>query len=406
MAQPVIFHIDVNNAFLSWESVLRLERNESDLRDVAAVIGGDEELRHGIVVAKSNIAKKYGIVTGEPLVKARQKCPDLIVIKPTYSHYVKCSNEFMDILKEYAPIVEQYSIDEAFCDMTGMEKLYGDPVAFAHKLKDEIYTRLGFTVNIGISTNKLLAKMASDFKKPNLVHTLFPEEIPDKLWPLPIEDLFFVGKNTSKKLRELGIHTIGELAHTDISIIRYHFKKHGEVIHGFANGQDFNRSMDHQSDNKSFGNSITLKNDVTDINTANKIILSLCETVGARIRADKAYIGVVSVNVTDSEFNRYSKQTTLDTSTNVTETIYHHACILFKEMWKGEPLRLIGVSMGKASNEHFEQYDLFNSSQNERLSKLNSAIDKIRNRYGEDSVKRACFVNPADSSGDTSNGCK
>lgn len=397
MANPVIFHIDVNSAFLSWESVRRLQNGETnDLREIASVIGGNEENRHGIVLAKSTLAKNYGIVTGEPLIKARQKCPNLVVASPNFDFFVKCSNDFMELLRKYAPVVEQYSIDEAFCDMTGTEHLYGNLVDFAAKIKDEIYETLGFTVNIGISTNKLLAKMASDFKKPNLVHTLFPEEIPDKLWPLPVNDLFFVGRSTATKLHGFGIHTIGDLARTDINIIRHHFKKHGEVIHNYANGRDVGMSMDHNVDSKSYGNSITLKYDVTDIQSANRILLSLCETVGARIRADKAYIGVVSVNITDSEFNHYSRQTTLPSATNVTEKIYETAVQLFKECWRGEPIRLLGVSTGKATNEYFEQYDLFDQAKNERLSKLNLAIDKIRERYGEDSVKRACFVESSD----------
>lgn len=398
MAQPIIFHIDVNSAFLSWESVRRLENGDiADLREIASVIGGSEENRHGIVLAKSTLAKSYGIVTGEPLVKARQKCPNLVVASPDYNFFVKCSQAFMELLRKYAPVVEQYSIDEAFCDMTGTEHLYGNLIEFAGKIKDEIYSELGFTVNIGISSNKLLAKMASDFKKPNLVHTLFPEEIENKLWPLPVDDLFFVGRATASQLHSFGIHTIGDLAGTDINIIRYHFKKHGEVIYSYANGKDIDHTMDHNVDNKSYGNSITLKYDVSDIETVNRILLSLCETVGARIRADKSYISVVSVNITDSEFNRYSRQTTLTSATNVTEKIYETAQTLFKECWRHTPIRLLGVSTGKATTEHFEQYDLFDQAKNERLSKLNSAIDKIRGRFGEDSVKRACFVESLDS---------
>lgn len=393
MTKPVIFHIDVNSAFLSWESVRRLENGETtDLRLIASVIGGDEELRHGIVLAKSPLAKSYGIVTGEPLMRARQKCPNLVVASPDYDYFVKCSHDFMELLRKYAPVVEQYSIDEAFCDMTGTEQLYGSLPDFAVKLKDEICDRLGFTVNIGVSSNKLLAKMASDFKKPDLVHTLFPEEVPDKLWPLPVDDLFFVGRSTAARLHGFGIHTIGDLAHTDVEILKYHFKKHGEIIHDYANGKDVNMTLDHSVDNKSYGNSITLKADVTDMETANRILLSLCETVGARIRADKAYISVVSVNITDCEFNHYSRQKALPCATNVTEIIYDTAKKLFKECHKGTPIRLLGVSTGKATNEFFEQYDLFDQKKNERLSKLNSAIDQIRNRYGEDSVKRACFV--------------
>lgn len=404
----IIFHIDVNSAFLSWESLLRISQGESDLRQIPAVIGGDEAARHGIVLAKSTLARSCGIVTGEPLMRARQKCPDLVVARPHYSHFVKCSNAFMDLLRKYAPVVEQYSIDEAFCNMTGTERLYGDFIAFAHKLKDEIYDTLGFTVNIGISTNRLLAKMASDFEKPNLVHTLFPEEVPTKLWPLSVDDLFFVGHSTAAKLHRLGIHTIGELAQTDVRILTYHFKKHGEVIHDYANGRDVNILTDHHIANKGYGNSTTLSYDVTDRETARRILLSLCETVGARIRADKAYISVVSVNMTDCEFNHFSRQTTLPSSTNITEVIYETACRLFDEGWNHVPLRLIGVSTAKAGSEKYEQYDLFDMMppqsnpgkaynpaaipRNERLEKLNCAIDQIRDRFGEDSVKRACFI--------------
>lgn len=400
----IIFHIDVNYAFLSWESLYRLARGESDLRTAAAVIGGDESKRHGIVLAKSTLAKSFGIVTGEPLMRARQKCPGLVVVKPHYSHFVQCSSAFMELLRKYAPVVEQYSIDEAFCDMTGCEKLYGNLTAFAHSLKNEIYETLGFSVNIGISTNRLLAKMASDFEKPNRVHTLFPDEVPGKLWVLPVDELFFVGHSTASKLHTLGIHTIGELAHTDLNILKYHFKKHGEVIYDYANGRDVSILTDHQTATKGYGNSTTLSCDVTDRETAHRILLSLCETVGARIRADKAYISVVSVSMTDCEFNHSSKQTTLDSSTNITEVIFENACRLFDACWNHAPLRLIGVSTAKAANDKYEQYSLFDMAKpsagdvssvvtkNERLEKLNSAIDKIRGKFGEDSVKRACFV--------------
>ena len=196
MAEPVIYHIDVNSAYLSWEAARRLSENPNatDIRTIPAAIGGNEEMRHGIVLAKSPAAKKCGVRTGEPLAQARRKCPDLAVFPPDFELYVKRSNEFLELLKRYAPEVEAYSIDEAFCDMTGTKSLYGDPVAFAHTLKDKIRDELGFTVNIGVSSNRLLAKMASDFEKPDRVHTLFPDEIQKKLWPLPIENLLFVGK--------------------------------------------------------------------------------------------------------------------------------------------------------------------------------------------------------------------
>lgn len=393
--ETIIYHIDVNSAFLSWQAChnLSIDANAPDLRTIPAAVGGSQEERHGIVLAKSMPAKAFHIRTGEPLVQALKKCPDLVIVPPNFPLYVEKSKAFIELLKEHAPVVEQYSIDEAFCDMTGMENLNGEPVHFAHILREKIKNKLGFTVNIGVSNNMLLAKMASDFTKPDKVHTLFPNEIEKKLWPLPIEDLFYVGKSTSKKLRFLGIKTIGELAHSDLSIIKAHFKKHGEVIWNYANGIDNNLLKERPDANKGYGNSITTHYDITDRTTALKIILSLCETVGARIRADGAYIGVVSVTLVDCEFHHVSKQITLDSSTNVTEKIYETAIPLFDQAWNQKPLRLLGVSTSHASRERYEQYSLFDSEKSEKLSKLNTAIDSIRNRYGEDSVKRACFVN-------------
>ena len=210
----VIYHIDVNSAFLSWEAVYRLYHlgAQRDLRDEVAAVGGDMAMRHGIILAKSIPAKKYGIKTGESIVEARQNCPTLKLVPPNYHLYDQCSKAFMEILRRYSPDVEQYSVDEAFVDMTGTESLWGDPVLTADRIREQIRDELGFTVNIGISENKLLAKMASDFKKPDQVHTLWKEEIPDKMWPLPVSDLFFVGRATAKKLFSLGIKTIGDLA--------------------------------------------------------------------------------------------------------------------------------------------------------------------------------------------------
>ena len=402
--RSLIFHIDVNSAFLSWESARRLRENPDacDLRTVNAVIGGDEKMRHGVVLAKSPSAKKYGIMTGEPLSHARQKCPDLIVVPPDHELYAASSRKFIQILKDVAPVIEQCSIDEAFCDMTGTEKLYGDPVAFAVSLKDRIYKELGFTVNIGISTNKLLAKTASDFEKPNRVHTLFPEEIPDKFWPLPVEELFGCGKSTAKRLRSLGITTIGALAKTDHAMLVSNFKSQGDYLWESANGISTSPVSSESPASKGYGNSITLPYDVTDAITAHHILLSLCETVGARIRYDKAYISVVQVQIVDSEFRHHCKQISLPSSTNVTEKIYESALEAFDQGWDHSPLRLLGVSTSKATDESYEQYNLFDQDKFERLSRLNCAIDKIRNKYGDDAIVRACFAQnaPKDSSSD------
>lgn len=400
--EPVIFHIDVNSAFLSWEATYRMRElgETEDLRLLPAVVGGSEQSRHGIVLAKSESAKKYGIVTGEPLVDARRKCPGLITVPPNFSIYVKYSDLLQQLLQDYSPDIDQYSIDESFVDMTGTSQLFGPPIEAAHTIKDRVYRELGFTVNVGISTNRLLAKMASDFKKPNLVHTLYPEEIATKMWPLPVSELFFVGRQTAKRLHGLGIFTIGDLANTDKKIIHDNFKSHGDVIWEFANGigDSMQRiaNKDSTPANKGYSNETTIAFDVTDTHTAKAILLSLTETVATRIRADHSYISVVSVSIVDNEFRNTSRQMTLNSSTNVTNEIYLHVCQLFDELWNGNPIRLLGVHTSKATNEQLRQYSLFEGQNVEKLSKLDSAIDAIRSRYGEDSVKRASFVHPTE----------
>lgn len=393
--QPIIFHIDVNSAFLSWEANYRMHTlgETVDIRTIPAVIGGSEAERHGIVLAKSTPARRYKIQTGEPLAHARKKCPNLVIVPPTYSVYVDSSRRFVDYLKQFTPDVEPYSIDEVFCDFTGTEHLYGKPEIWARQLADQIRDTLGFTVNIGISSNRLLAKMASDFEKPDKVHTLFPEEIPAKMWPLDIRELFFVGKASEQKLRTLGIHTIGDLARTDRDFLYHHLKKHGETIWDFAHGIDHGEiTKDAPPQNKGYGNSITLSYDVTDPDAARVILLSLCETVGARIRADKTYIGVVGVTITDHNFHHTSHQKALSTATDITYRIYETACELFDELWTGTPIRLLGVFTSRATEDQSFQYTLFDSDKYQRLSRLDKAIDAIRGKYGEDSVQRACFI--------------
>lgn len=394
MSEKVFYHIDVNSAFLSWEAVhrLRLDPNALDIRTIPSVIGGSQEQRHGIVLAKSVSCKKYGIVTGEPLVSAHQKCPNLQVFQPNFNLYVQSSKAFIQLLTKYAPSVEQYSIDEAFCDMSGTKRLYGCPIAFAQQLREEIRDTLGFTVNIGIAQNKLLAKMASDFQKPDRVHSLFPWEIQEKMWPLDVSELFFVGKSTSCALHKLGINTIGELAHTSPELLQSHFKKHGLTIWNYANGKDLSMDTSHTAAAKGYGNSTTMSFDVTTSDIAHQVILSLCETVSARLRADSGHISVVSLSIKDTDLNSISKQCTLYSSTNVTMEIYRAAISLFQQLWDGKPIRALGVSTSKVTDNDSYQYQLFEQKNHEKQSKLDSAVDQVRERFGTDSIKRACFL--------------
>ncbi len=395
MDHSIIFHLDVNSAFLSWEAAYRTSiLGESiDLRTIPSAVGGDIEKRRGIILAKSIPAKKYNIQTGEPVLSALNKCPHLTLVKPNYDLYIKCSKAFMSILKEYTPLAEQYSIDEAYMDVTGTEGLYGPPIKLASSIKDRIHKELGFTVNIGISSNKLLAKMASDFKKPNLVHTLFTEEIEEKMWPLRIGDLFFVGKATEKKLKLLGIHTIGQLAKADVNLLKAHFKKHGEVIHQYANGIDCMEVMHHALPNKGYGNSTTIPFDVYSSYDAKLVLLSLCETVCMRLRADHMKAGCIAVTLVDHSFHYASHQKTLTSATHVTTEIYDYACKVLDELWdQVTPLRQIGIHTSKLSQSTAYQYNLFDRFKYDKHEKLDKAIDQIRNKYGEDSVLRAGFL--------------
>ena len=391
----IIFHIDVNSAFLSWEAVYRLYHlgGKVDLREKVSAVGGDMAMRHGIILAKSIPAKKFHIKTGETILEAKQKCPELILVPPNYGLYEKCSQAFMDILRQYSPAVEQYSIDEAFVDMTGTDKLWGDPVTAAVRMKDQIRDMLGFTVNVGISENKLLAKMASDFRKPDRVHTLWKEEIPDKMWPLPVSDLFFVGRATAKKLFNLGIHTIGELAHADPHLLKAHLKKHGEVIWAFSRGMDVSVVQPEAPANKGYGNSTTIAFDVTDASTAKLVLLALAETVGTRLRAAKVRAEVIAVGIKTYDLSYASHQMTLQNATNITIEIHRCACQLFDELWDGTPIRHLGIHTSRVKDGfNMRQLDMFDDTDYEKLERMDAAVDRIRRRYGIDSVKRAAFV--------------
>ena len=391
----IVYHIDVNSAFLSWEAVYRLHHKGGtvDLREIPSAVGGDMEMRHGIILAKSIPAKKYKVTTGETILEAQRKCPNLVLVPPNYNLYENCSRAFMEILREYSDVVEQYSIDEAFLDMSSSCHLFGTPEDTAEQIKDRIREELGFTVNVGISVNKLLAKMASDFQKPDRVHTLYPEEIPVKMWSLPVSDLFFVGRATTKKLLTLGITTIGELAQADPVWLRKVLKKQGEIVWAFANGIDESPVLNEAPANKGYGNSTTTPFDVRDYNTAKKVLLGLSETVGSRLRADNVEIEVVTVGIRYSDLSYISHQKKLSSSTNLTIKIYETACELFLELWNGEPIRHLGVYTGKVlDGDIFRQLDLFDETDYDKLAKADATLDEIRERFGIDAVKRAVFV--------------
>lgn len=387
----VIFHIDVNSAFLSWEAVQRLKEGATvDLREIPSAVGGDIATRHGVILAKSIPAKKYHITTGEPVVDALRKCPKLVLVEPHHEMYREQSRAFMAILEQYSDVIEKFSVDEAFVDMTGTKRLFGEPVEAAYRIKDQIHRELGFTVNVGISSNKLLAKMASDFKKPDRVHTLFLEEIESKMWPLPVGDLFSVGKAAEKKLRSMGIRTIGELAQTDRQVLVSNFKKQGDVLWRYANGMDDSSVEPVRPDNKGYGNSVTVSYDVTEEREAKTILLQLTEKVCQRLRKDDVKVESVSVQFRFNDLTRASHQCALVSATNITQEIYQTVCRLFDEKWDGTPIRLLGVQTTKVSRTGTgRQMSLFDDTDYEKLEKIDKAMDSIRDRFGRDAVYRA-----------------
>ncbi len=392
----IIFHVDVNSAFLSWESVYRLKSDPSalDLRTIPSIVGGDQKTRHGVVLAKSTPARAYGIVTGEPVAQALKKCPSLVSVPSRFDVYLDFSEKLIRLLEEYTPDVEQFSIDEAFLDMTGTIHLFGQPDEVADQIRRRVKEELGFTVNVGIASNKLLAKMASDFKKPDLCHTLWDHEISQKLWPLPVRSLFFVGGSAEKKMLSLGIHTIYDLAHCDLNVLRSHLgTKYAEQIHRYANGVDEDPVAKKEPLNKGYGNSTTLSRDVDDYDTAFQVLLALCETVGTRLRRDRVLCGCVCVELKDWRFKSLSHQMMLDTPTDSSTVLYDNARRLLKEFWDLTPVRLMGVRATKISDDGFVQMNLFDTERNQKLEQMEKAVDAIRGKFGIDSVKRASFLN-------------
>lgn len=402
MEKRVIFHVDANSAFLSWTAAYRVKvlGEKVDLREIPSVIAGDKASRHSIILAKSIPAKKYGIQTGEPLFQALEKCPQLTVVPPDYELYVEASRHFVEVLRQFSPQVEQYSIDEAWVDMTGTERLYGSPRLAAEKMRERIWQELGFTVNVGISTNKLLAKMAGDFEKPNKVHTLYPEEMAEKLWPLPVRDLFLVGAATEKKLKGLGIYTIGDLANTDVAVLRKRLGKPGETLWHFANGRNADMVMPETAENKGYGNSITTAEDVVTREAGHRVLLSLCETVAMRMRKDGKSGSCVAIHLRTCDFHHFSHQIQLHGATNITSELFYAACRAFDEVWDRQtPLRQLGVQVTKLAKEPYQQYDLFSGMspvQYERKLQLDETVDALRDKFGEDIIRRAKFFKGTD----------
>lgn len=386
----LVFHVDVNSAFLSWEAARRVAEGGEDLRLIPSCIGGSPESRRSVVLAKSIPAKAFGIKTGEPISMALRKCPELVIAPSDFRLYEEYSEAFMAICREYTPALERYSIDECFMDMTGTRVMYPNPIATAYEIKDRIRDTLGFTVNIGIGSNKLLAKTAGDFEKPDKVHSLFSHELKEKFWPLPVGHLISVGKTTAKKLEKLNIRTIGDLAVYPLDSLQVSVgKKMGQQIHEYANGIDDSPVLAQAPDAKGYSVSTTLEDNVTTLEQAHKILLALADSATARMRADGAKAHCVAVSMRSTDFKNHSHQQKLEEATDITTEVYDLAKKLFAELWdKKTPLRLIGLALSDVTRDDSDQMSLFADEKKEKARKIDQAMDAIRNKYGSATIMR------------------
>lgn len=429
-AARTIFHVDVNSAFLSWSALKRLkeEPGSVDLRTIPSAVGGDVRTRHGIITAKSIPAKKYGIRTGEPVVKALQKCPSLVLVPADFDTYRKNSRLLMNLLSGYTSLLQQISIDEAWLDVSGLltSGTREESVRLADAIRQTVYTRLGFTVNVGISSNKFLAKMASDFQKPDRTHTLYPDEIPAKMWPLPIGELYGCGHATAERLITLGIRTIGEAAHTDRKTLQSVLGiKGGEYIWRSANGIGSDRVNPVREDAKSISNETTLADDITRNNyesSALPVIRSLSRKVSSRMQKEGVLGQTVTLQVKTDDFQRHSRQIMLSDPTSDPDIIADAACRLADGLLDasgglfdaGFSVRLIGVGVSRLTKAGMQQMDLFtwakeNQTQKQekerreaarrktaqirrerqkKQQKLDAMLQKVNERFGDGTLKK------------------
>ena len=383
----IIFHIDVNNAFLSWTAIKLLKEGyKIDIRKVDSIIGGDESKRHGIVLAKSPLAKNKGIKTAMSIYEAKKICPDLLIFPPDMKWYQECSKELMNYLKEYSPSIEQFSIDECFIDFSGTSYLYKDYIELAHKIKNEIYDKFGFTVNIGVANNKLCAKMASDFLKPNKVHTLFKDEIVKKLWPLDVSELFMVGKSTSDKLHNMNINTIKDLANTDINKLEKCFKNYSVYLHNASLGIDDSPVISERDERKSISVERTLERDLGDEDKIKSILISELEEVVSELRNKKLFTKTITIIYKDINFRKKSSQITMEKYSNNIKELKEKLIELFENSYDGKMVRLIGVRLSNFTKNQDYQLSIFNINDEDNRDDLESMIDEINQKFGSNVI--------------------
>lgn len=380
-----VLHIDCNKFYASVECLYRPE-----LRDKPMAVGGDPENRHGIILTKNEIASKYGLTVGEPLWKARQKCPDLVVVPPNYPLYLRFSALTRKIYEDYSEFIEPFGLDECWLDVTGSEKS-GEEIA--HEIRKRVKSQLGITVSVGVSFNKVFAKLGSDYKKPDAVTVIDESNYKDIAWNLPCGDLLMVGRSAQKKLNAYGINTIGDLADTDVAVLKSLFGKNGEMLHSFANGTECSpvRHKDEISEVKSVGNSTTAPRDLVNEEDVKTIFRVLCESVSTRLREKGLKGRVVTIYVRDKELSSFSRQMKIPANTDISTEIFYYAMKLFRTnyFWN-KPIRSLGVSVSDF-DVTYEQFDFEKTVENrEKQERLETAVDSLRRRFGNYCIGRAC----------------
>lgn len=380
-----VLHIDCNKFYASVECLYRPE-----LRDKPMAVGGDPENRHGIILTKNEIASKYGLTVGEPLWKARQKCPDLVVVPPNYPLYLRFSALARKIYEDYSEFIEPFGLDECWIDVTGSEKS-GEEIA--HEIRKRVKSQLGITVSVGVSFNKVFAKLGSDYKKPDAVTVIDESNYKDIAWSLPCGDLLMVGRSAQKKLNAYGINTIGDLADTDVAVLKSLFGKNGEMLHSFANGTECSpvRHKDEISDVKSVGNSTTAPRDLVNDEDVKTVFRVLCESVSTRLREKGLKGRVVTIYVRDKELSSFSRQMKIPANTDISTEIFYYAMKLFctNYFWN-KPIRSLGVSVSDF-DVTYEQFDFEKTVENrEKQERLETAVDSLRRRFGNYCIGRAC----------------
>ena len=388
MKDRTILHSDINCCYAAIEHL-----HHPELAGKPLAVGGDPEARHGIVLTADYIAKKHGVKTGMALWQAKQVCPEINFISPRMDLYLRFSKMAHEIYGEYTDLQEAYGIDESWLDVTDSVSIKGDGYKIAQEIRNRMKSELGITVSIGVSFNKIYAKLGSDYKKPDAITTMYRDEFRNKAWVLPVSDLLYVGRSTSAKLKKLGIMTIGDLARTDEKLLHSQFGKMGDILWAFANGYDDSpvKYENAHAPIKSIGNSTTTPRDLIDEQDVKIVLTILAESVAARLRENGFKCRVVEISVRDNELFSFSRQRKTDHATNVTREIAEEAFRLFQENYNWQkPIRSVGVRGADLVNDNYwEQIDLFSSVEfREKQMKVDSAVDDIRRRFGFYSVQR------------------